>query len=137
MFASVATVDATGGASASTSAAKTFLDKYSKQYGLNNISAYSASAYDCSMIIMQAVKAAMASGAKPAANSGDASTATQFRQSVINAIQNISYNGLTGHQAFDKNGDTTNKVITIYSIAQDVNKGDGWDIVQEVNESGK
>jgi branched-chain amino acid transport system substrate-binding protein len=137
VFASVATVDATGGSSGSTSAAKTFLDKYSKLYGLSNISAYSASAYDGAMIVMQAVKAAMAGGAKPAANSGDSTTATQFRQSVINAIQNINYNGLTGHQSFDKNGDTTNKVITIYSIAQDVNQGDGWSIVQEVNESGK
>ena len=137
VYASVATVDATGGSTGSSAQAKAFLSEYAKLYGLSNISAYSASAYDCAMIIMQAVKQAMASGAKPAANSSDSTTATQFRQSVIDNIQHISYNGLTGHQAFDQNGDTTSKVITIYTIGQDLNKGDGWDIVQEVNESGK
>lgn len=137
VYSSVATVDATGGSQGSTSAAKTFLDKYAKLYGSSNISAYSASAYDCAMIIMQAIKQAMASGSKPAANSSDSTTATQFRQAVINNIQHISYDGLTGHQAFDQNGDTTSKVITIYTIAQDVNAGDGWQIEQEVNESGK
>jgi branched-chain amino acid transport system substrate-binding protein len=137
VYGSVATVDATGGTAASTSAAKAFLNEYAKDYGLSNISAYSASAYDCAMIIMQAVKAAMASGAKPAANSSDSTTATQFRQAVINAIQHISYNGVTGRQAFDQNGDTTSKIITIYTISQNPNQGDGWDIVQEVNESGK
>ncbi len=137
VYTSVATVDATGGTKATTSAAKAFLDKYAKAYGLNNISAYSASAYDCAMIIVLAVKNAMASGAKPATNSGDASAATQFRQAVINDIQNIHYNGLTGPQAFDKDGDTTSKIITIYTIAPDVNQGDGWSILQEVNASGK
>ena len=137
VYSSVATVDATGGSQGSTSAAKTFLDEYAKVYGSSNISAYSASAYDCAMIVMQAVKQAMASGAKPAANPSDSTTATQFRQAVINSIQHISYDGLTGHQAFDQNGDTTSKVITIYTIAQDVNVGDGWQIEQEVSENGK
>jgi branched-chain amino acid transport system substrate-binding protein len=137
VYTSVPTVDVTGGAKATIAAAKTFLDKYAKTYGLNNISAYSASTYDCAMIIMQAVKNAMASGAKPAVNSSDSSAASQFRQAVINDIQNINYDGLTGHQAFDKNGDTTSKIITIYTIAPNVNQGDGWSVLQEVNESGK
>ncbi len=133
VFASVATVDATGGSKANSDAAKTFLSKYSQEFGASNISAYSASGYDCARIIMQAVGAAIKGGAKPPANSGDSSSASTFRQAVINAIQNISYDGLTGHQAFDKNGDTTSRVITIYTIADNVNQGDGWTVLSQVN----
>ncbi|MBO0778280.1 MAG: branched-chain amino acid ABC transporter substrate-binding protein [Ktedonobacteraceae bacterium] len=125
VFSSVATIDATGGAAATAGAAKTFIEKYGQKYGANNISAYSASAYDCAMIIMQAVKNAIAGGAKPPA-AGDSAAASTFRQAVIDAIQKIDYNGLTGHQSFDKNGDTTSRVITIYTIADDVNVRDGW-----------
>lgn len=132
VFTSVATVDATGGQAGSTSAAKTFFDKYNKEFGSSNISAYSASAYDCAMIIMNAVKDAIGKGAKPAANANDTATAKTFRQAVIDAIQNINYNGLTGQQSFDQNGDTTNRVITIYTIAKDVNQKDGWDVLDTV-----
>ena len=40
-------------------------------YGANNIGAYSAGSYDCTMALIQAAKAVLASGAKPPANSGD------------------------------------------------------------------
>jgi branched-chain amino acid transport system substrate-binding protein len=132
VFASVATVDATGGAAASTSAAKTFFNTYNKEFGASNISAYSASGYDCAMIIMQAVGNAIKNGAKPPTNANDTSAAKTFRQAVIDAIQHISYNGLTGQQSFDQNGDTTNRVITIYTISKNVSTGDGWDVLSTV-----
>jgi len=77
---------------------------------------YSAAAYDCANIIIQAVKTALANGAHTPKDSSDLAGAKTFRQAVINAIQNISYNGVTGHQSFDSNGDTNNKVITIYKL---------------------
>ncbi|MBE3560054.1 MAG: branched-chain amino acid ABC transporter substrate-binding protein [Ktedonobacteraceae bacterium] len=135
VYASVATVDATGGAQAASDQAKKFLDAYDKLYGLNNISAYSASGYDCAMILMTAVKNAIAAGAKPPANPNDTDTAKTFRQAVIDAIQKIDYNGVTGHHTFDQNGDTTSKTITIYTVATDVNVRDGWEVVDTIKVS--
>lgn len=128
VFTSVAAVDITqlGGA------AQTFISTYSAKYGANNISSYSGGAYDCAKIIIQAIKTAMANGAKPPTDAGDAAGAKTFRQAVIDAIQGIDYTGVTGHHTFDQNGDTTNRVITIKTIG-DVNVGDGWKFVSQVN----
>ncbi len=38
------------------------------------------------------------------------------REAMISAIQGIDFNGVTGHQSFDSNGDTTDKIITIYKL---------------------
>jgi branched-chain amino acid transport system substrate-binding protein len=77
---------------------------------------YSAAAYDCANILIQGIKTALAGGAHTPKDASDLTGAKTFRQAVINAIQNISYTGVTGHQSFDTNGDTTNKVITIYKL---------------------
>ena len=53
---------------------------------------------------------------KTPTSSSDAAGAKLFRQAVINAIQNISFTGVLGPQSFDANGDTTNRVITIYKV---------------------
>lgn len=65
VFTSVASVHLSG------SAADKFTSDYDAAFGANNISAYSAGSYDCTMVLIQAAKAALASGAKPPANSGD------------------------------------------------------------------
>ena len=130
VYTSVAAVDIT-----TLSSAKTFISNYSAKYGANNISSYSAGAYDCTKILIQAIKEAMAKGAKPPTNSGDTATAKTFRQAVIDAIQGIDYTGVTGHHTFDANGDTTNRVISIKTIG-DVNVGDGWKAVTTVNIQG-
>lgn len=113
--------------------AQKFLTDYAKAYGANAIGAYSAGSYDCAMVLMQAVKTALADGAKTPANSADTSQAKVFRQAVINAIQNTSYNGVTGHIAFDQNGDTSSRIISIFTIADNPNQGDGWTFVQQLN----
>jgi branched-chain amino acid transport system substrate-binding protein len=77
---------------------------------------YSAAAYDCANILIQGIKTALAGGAHTPKDASDLTGAKTFRQAVINAIQNINYTGVTGHQSFDTNGDTTNKVITIYKL---------------------
>lgn len=101
----------------------TFLAHYQKAYGQPG--AYSAAGYDCAKILLNAIKAAIQAGAKVPANSNDVDTARTFRQAVINQIARTDYTGATGHQSFDANGDTTNKTITIYRLAE-VNSKPAW-----------
>ncbi len=121
VFSTVAAVDATKVPSAAT-----FIQQYQAKYG--SLGAYSASGYDCAQILILAIKAAIAGGAKPPTNSGDAAGAQTFRQAVINAMMKTDYNGVTGHQSFDQNGDTTNKTISVYQLA-DVSGTPGWKYV--------
>ena len=105
--------------------AQTFVSKYKTTYG-NSINVYSAAGYDCANILIQAIKKALANGAHTPKNSSDAAGATLFRHAVINAIQGISFDGVTGHHSFDGNGDTTNKVISIYKIAANTSGNPDW-----------
>ena len=107
-------------------AAADFIKKYKAAYG--DLGAYSAAGYDCMKILIGAIKAAIDKGAVVPTGSGDAAGAKTFRQAVIDAIQKTDYNGLTGHHSFDKNGDTTNKVITIQQLA-DVTGKPGWKVL--------
>ncbi|GAC1389191.1 MAG: branched-chain amino acid ABC transporter substrate-binding protein [Ktedonobacteraceae bacterium] len=129
VYTSVAAVNAAalGGPS------QAFITAFDAKYGANNISSYSAGAYDCAKIIMQAVKTAIGKGVNTPKDSGDAAQAKVFRQAVIDAIQATDYTGVTGHHTFDKNGDTTNRVISIYTIADNVNVGDGWKFITQLN----
>lgn len=110
-YGTVATIDV-----AAVPAAKTFIQQYDAAYGAANFGAYSAAAYDCANILIQAVKKALDSGAKTPQNTSDTAGATAFRTAVINAVQNIQFSGVLGPQSFDSNGDTTNRVITIYKV---------------------
>jgi branched-chain amino acid transport system substrate-binding protein len=128
VFTSVASVNAAAIASSAD-----FFKAYDAKYGQNNIGSYSAGSYDSVMILIQSIKAALANGAVTPKNSSDAAGAQVFRQAVIDQIQKIDYKGVTGEHTFDQNGDTTNKVISIYTIAKDVNSGDGWDFLTQLN----
>jgi len=94
----------------------TFIQQYTAAYGASNFGAYSAAAYDSMNILIQAIKTALANGAHTPQNSSDTAGGATFRTAVIAAIQGISFTGVLGHQSFDANGDTTNKVITIYKV---------------------
>ncbi len=118
VYGTVAVVDTTVVPSAAA-----FRTKYASTF-TDPLNVYSAAAYDCANILIQAIKTALANGAHTPANSADLAGAKAFRQAVINAIQNTSYDGVTGHQSFDSNGDTTNKVISIYQMALVSNKPD-------------
>jgi branched-chain amino acid transport system substrate-binding protein len=126
VFTSVASVHLTG------DAATKFISDYSAVYGASNIGAYSAGSYDCAMVLIQAVKTVLASGVKAPANSNDSTQGTVFRQAMVNAIQHTSYNGVTGHIGFDANGDTTSRIISIYTIANPPTTGDGWSYIEEL-----
>jgi len=119
-YGTVAVVDTT-----TSSSAASFRQQYMAVYG-NNLNVYSAAAYDCANILIQAVKKALANGAKAPQNSGDTAGGKAFRQAVIDAVQATSYDGITGHQAFDSNGDTTSKVISIYKLAANTSGKPDW-----------
>jgi branched-chain amino acid transport system substrate-binding protein len=78
--------------------------------------AYSANAYDATNILIQAIRKALFAGAVNPADSADAAGAKTFRQAVIDQIAGINYNGVTGHTTFDRNGDTTNRIISVYQL---------------------
>jgi ABC-type branched-subunit amino acid transport system substrate-binding protein len=77
-------------------------------------------------IEIQAIKTALANGAKAPTSSSDAATATTFRTAVIAAIQGIAYDGVTGHQSFDANGDTQLKIISIYKMGLNASSTPDW-----------
>jgi branched-chain amino acid transport system substrate-binding protein len=110
--------------------ASSFRAKYMAAYG-DTLTLYSAAAYDCANILIQAIKTALARGAHTPRDSSDATGARALRQAVISAVQGISYDGVTGHQSFDQNGDTTNKVLTIYQLANLNGKPD-WKFITTV-----
>ncbi len=115
-------------------AAKAFTDAYSKQFGASNLGAYSGGSYDCAKIILQSVKAVI-DGKKAALpkDSNDDAGAKLFRQAVIDGIQNIQYAGVTGNQSFDKNGDTIDRTVSIYTVGGSAAGPDGWSFIQQVD----
>ncbi len=95
-------------------AAATFITDYMAKFNAG-VGPYSASAFDAMNILIQAIKKALAT--TPAAKSeNDTSGGAAFRQAVINALKQTDYTGVTGHTTFDANGDTTNKVFTLYKV---------------------
>ncbi len=106
-----------------------FISRYQNAYG--QVGTYSAYGYDCANILIQAIKTALANGANTPANSSDTAGAQAFRQAVINALKSIAYDGVTGHQSFDANGDTTAKNISVYQLAN-VNGQPGWKFITTV-----
>jgi branched-chain amino acid transport system substrate-binding protein len=121
VYATVATADET-----KIPSAQAFIKQYDSVYGATNLGAYSAAGYDCANILIQAIKTALANGTHTPANASDTAGAKSFRQAVISAIQSISYNGVLGQQTFDKNGDTTNRVITVYQLGPNASKKPDW-----------
>ena len=117
------------------STSKAFFDAYTKQFGADAIGAYSAGGYDCAKILLQAIKTAV-QDKKAAApkDANDDTGASTFRQAVIDAVQNIQYDGVTGHHSFDKNGDTSNHFVSLYTIG-DLNTGDGWKYLEQIDTS--
>ncbi len=95
-------------------AASKFVTDYMAKYSA--LGPYSAASFDAMNILIQAIKKALAT--TPAAkDASDTAGGNAFRAAVIAALKTTDYNGVTGHTTFDMNGDTTNKVFTIYQVA--------------------
>jgi len=122
VYSSVAGQDAAG-----VPAAKKFIEGYNKAYGQANLGSYTPAAYDSTWILMTAIKKVIQDRKViTPKDSNDAAQAKIFRQAVIDTMQGIKYDGVTGSHSFDQNGDTKNKAISIYTLGDDPKVGDGW-----------
>jgi len=113
--------------------AATFRQQYAAAFPSDPINVYSAASYDAANILIQAVKTALANGAKAPTSSSDSATGTTFRTAVIAAVQGISYTGITGRQSFDSNGDTQLKVISLYKLGLNSSGKPDWIYFSAVN----
>lgn len=77
--------------------AKTFVANYRKRFPGVDFQPYDAYTYDAASIIIDAV---MQVGTD--------------RSAIVDYVKKIKFNGVIGETQFDKNGDTTNKAITVY-----------------------
>lgn len=91
-----------------------FLQAYQASYGAPGV--YSASSYDCAWLLIRAIAAAIAGGARPPSGADEGDAASSFRQAVLAAVSKTDIQGVSGQQSFDANGDTTHKIIAIYQL---------------------
>jgi len=118
-------------------AAKTFISDYQAKYG--TLGAYSANSYDAATALIQAIKKAIAGGAKPPTSSADSAGAMTFRTAVINALKQTDLQGVTGHVTFDANGDNNNKVVSEFQLMASKNPCDNscWVLQKTVVAGGQ
>ncbi|KJK59679.1 branched-chain amino acid ABC transporter substrate-binding protein [Saccharothrix sp. ST-888] len=89
------------------SAAK-FISDYSAAGFKDPYETYGGYSYDSAWAIIQGVKAVVA------ANNGK--LPSDARSKVVDAVQKVSFDGVTGKVSFDEFGDTTNKQLTVYKV---------------------
>jgi branched-chain amino acid transport system substrate-binding protein len=100
-------------------AAAQFVSDYKAAYS-GDLGAYSANSYDSAKILIQVLKA-LISGGK-----------TITRAAVLDGVQNVDYNGVTGHITFDKNGDNSaGGIFALYVV-----KDGQWAFLRQVNATG-
>jgi branched-chain amino acid transport system substrate-binding protein len=87
-------------------ATKPFVAAFAKKYG-QQPEDYSITAYDAALVILDAIKRVAASGKEV------------NRDNVRDAIQTSKVQTLQGTVSFDRNGDITNRIVSVYRIAHD------------------
>jgi branched-chain amino acid transport system substrate-binding protein len=116
MYGTVATV-----AAEQVPAAKATIDAFKKAYtSKDDYGAYTMPSYDATKILVAAIHKAIQ------ANSGNMPT----RQAVLDQMYKTDYTGVLGHTSFDQLGDTTNKVITIYTVKDATT---GWEVTKTID----
>jgi branched-chain amino acid transport system substrate-binding protein len=90
--------------------AKDFIKAYDAAGYDQAYEAYGGYAYDSTWAIIEAVKA-VAEG-----NDGLPEDMEEARKKVTEAMQDVSFEGVTGQVGFDEFGDNTNKQLTIYEV---------------------
>lgn len=97
---------------------------------------YTATANDCALIIIQALKMVIKSGILPPKNAQDTQGAKRFREAVIQKISHLTVQDIpvtnslfiaTSFQSFDQNGDNTNNYVSIYSFNA-ITPGTPWQL---------
>jgi branched-chain amino acid transport system substrate-binding protein len=86
--------------------AKSFVAAYDAGGYAEPYEAYGAYAYDAANAIINALKTSLK----------DAASAEAARAGTVTAMGSVSFDGVTGKVAFDEYGDTTSRVLTVYSV---------------------
>lgn len=89
--------------------AKQFIADYAAAKYPEAYSAYGAFTYDSTNVVIQALKTVLASG----------TYSPDRRADIVKAVQSTNLEGAGGKVAFDQYGDTTNKVLTVYTVKGD------------------
>nr|WP_205616100.1 branched-chain amino acid ABC transporter substrate-binding protein [Streptomyces harenosi] len=88
--------------------AKQFVTDYKAQGYKEDYAAYGGYSYDSAWAIIEAVKKVVDG------NGGE--LPSDARAKVTEALQNVSFDGVTGKVSFDEFGDATNKQLTVYAV---------------------
>ncbi|GHH16966.1 branched chain amino acid ABC transporter substrate-binding protein [Streptomyces rubradiris] len=88
--------------------AEQFVSDYKAAGYKEGYSAYGGYAYDSAWAIIEAVKKVVE------ANGGE--LPSDARKKVTEAMQSVSFDGVTGKVSFDQYGDATNKQLTVYAV---------------------
>jgi branched-chain amino acid transport system substrate-binding protein len=115
---------------AGTAVGTDFQDNYIAS-GYDNYDIYAATAYDCAMTLIQAIKQAVRS-VTPPQGVQDRAGARRFRQAVVQAVRRLSWSGgATGSHGFDANGDSIRHAVSFYRV--DVSTGQpAWQWLKQV-----
>jgi len=98
--------------------AKAFIDAYNAAGFKEALGAYSGPGYETANLVIDALKRA----------------ATPDRAGVCAALRTTKdYQGVLGTTSFDANGDTTNKVISIYEVKKDASGAPAWTFLDQIN----
>ncbi|ARZ70644.1 Extracellular ligand-binding receptor [Streptomyces albireticuli] len=88
--------------------AKKFIADYKTAGYKDRYEAYGGSTYDATWALVQAVKAVT--------TANDGKLPSDARAKVVDALNKVKFDGVTGPVSFDKYGDTTNTLITAYQV---------------------
>jgi branched-chain amino acid transport system substrate-binding protein len=115
---------------AGTAVGANFQDNYNAS-GYGDYDIYAATAYDCAMALIQAIKQALQRSTPPRGER-DLAGARRFRQAIVQALRHLVLQaGATGRHSFDANGDSTSHTVSFYRL--DVSGGQPvWQWIKQV-----
>ncbi|THA80069.1 bifunctional serine/threonine-protein kinase/ABC transporter substrate-binding protein [Streptomyces sp. A0592] len=85
-----------------------FLDRYQKAGYPETAGWYGPYAYDATWALIEAVKAVV--------TANDGTLPSDARAAMPQAVARLAFDGVTGRVAFDADGDTLNRTLTVYSV---------------------
>ena len=88
--------------------AKEFVANYKAEGYKEAYEAYGGYSYDSAWAIIEAVKKVV--------EDNDGKLPDDARAKVVDAMQDVSFDGVTGKVSFDEFGDATNKQLTVYAV---------------------
>ncbi|MGW0707665.1 branched-chain amino acid ABC transporter substrate-binding protein [Streptomyces sp. NPDC002643] len=103
--------------------AKDFVANYKAEGYKEPYAAYGGYSYDSAWAIIEAVKKVV--------EDNDGKLPDDARAKITEAMQNVSFDGVTGKVSFDEYGDTTNKQLTVYKV-----EGGEWKAVKSGTYTG-